>query len=168
MPQALIVIDVQNDYFPGGQFPLWNPEPVLENILSAMHRATAKNIPVILVQHVVRGGGPFFNEGTAGVAIHPRILAAAPQAPIVRKEYADSFEKTDLNQVLSSLGARELLICGMMTHNCVTHTAISRAAEPYKVTVLSDCCTTVSEILHLLALHALSTRVQLAPAAEVL
>jgi nicotinamidase-related amidase len=56
----------------------------------------------------------------------------------------------------------------MMTQNCVTHTAISKAAEKYAVTVLTDCCTTVSEILHLIALHALSTRVKLLPSTEAI
>jgi nicotinamidase-related amidase len=60
----------------------------------------------------------------------------------------------------------ELLVCGMMTQNCVTHTAISKSAEKYTVTVLSDCCTTVSEMLHHIALHALSTRVALVPGGE--
>jgi len=48
------------------------------------------------------------------------------------------------------------------------HTAIAKAAEKYSVTILSDCCTTVREILHLIALHALSTRVKLVPSSEVL
>jgi nicotinamidase-related amidase len=47
------------------------------------------------------------------------------------------------------------LVCGMMTQNCVTHTAISKAAEKYKVAVLEDCCASVSEMLHLIALRAL-------------
>jgi nicotinamidase-related amidase len=58
-------------------------------------------------------------------------------------------------------GVDELLVCGMMTQNCVTHTAISKAAEKYKVSILPDCCTTVSEPIHLIALHAVSTRVPL-------
>lgn len=61
-----------------------------------------------------------------------------------------------------------MLVCGMMTHNCVTHTAISRSAEKYTVRVLPDCCTTVSEMLHLLALHALSTRISLIPSAQAI
>lgn len=55
-----------------------------------------------------------------------------------------------------------------MTHNCVTQTAISKAAEKYNVTILPDCRTTVSEILHPIALHAISTRVKLVPSSEVL
>ena len=167
--RALIVIDLQNDYFPGGKFPLWNTEAVLQNIERAIERANAQGIPVVHIQHVAKQGlAPFFNEGTPGAEIHPRILAAAPKAPIVVKEFADSFERTNLEETLSKLGATELLVCGMMTQNCVTHTAISKAAEKYSVAILADCCTTVSEILHLIALHAVSTRVKLVPSSEVL
>ena len=169
--RALIVIDLQNDYFPGGLFPLWNTGATLRNIVAAIGKARALGIPVIHVQHIAnaaKGIAPFFNAGTPGVDIHPEILAAAPDAPVVVKEYADSFHGTTLEQVLSGPEVEELLVCGMMTQNCVTHTAISRSAEKYKVTVLSDCCTTVSQILHLIALNALSTRVALQPAAAVL
>mgnify|MGYP002788347070 CR=1 FL=1 len=169
MSKALLVIDLQNDYFPDGKFPLWNVDAVLQNIERAIAAANDRGIPVIHVQHVAKQGmAPFFNEGTFGAEIHPRIRAAAPNAPIVVKEYADSFEKTDLEDTLSRLGVTELLVCGMMTQNCVTHTAISKAAEKYDVTVLPDCCTTVSEILHLIALHALSTRVKLLPSSDAL
>lgn len=171
MAQALLVIDVQNDYFSGGNYPQWNGDAVLQNVEAAIERAKAKGIPVILVRHVVdtaNGPAPFFGKGTAGAEIHPRILAAAPGAPVIVKEHADSFEQTTLAATLAELGVTELLICGMMTHNCVTHTAISKAAEKYDVTVLADCCTTVDEMIHQLALHALSIRVKLAPLGEAI
>jgi len=114
------------------------------------------------------GIAPFLNEGTPGADIHPRILAAAPNAPVVVKHFADGFEKTNPEETLARLGFTELLVCGMMTQNCVTHTTISEAAEKYHVTILPDCCTTVSEILHLIALHAVSTRVKFAPCSEAI
>ncbi|MCU0705874.1 MAG: cysteine hydrolase [Fimbriiglobus sp.] len=166
MSKALLVIDLQNDYFPGGRFPLWNTDAVLTNFERAIAAANAGGVPVIHVQHVATAAAPFFHAGTPGADIHPRVLAAAPTAPVVVKEFADGFEKTTLEETLTGLGVTELLVCGMMTQNCVTHTAISKAAEKYAVTVLPDCCTTVSEVLHLIALHALSTRVKLVPAAE--
>jgi len=171
MTKALLVIDLQNDYFPGGKFPLWNTDVVLGNIERAIAKAKARGIPVVHIQHIANskmGIAPFFNAGTAGADIHPRILAAAPGAPVVVKEYADSFEKTTLEETLAKLGVTELLVCGMMTQNCVTHTAISKAAEKYRVTILPDCCTTVTEILHNIALHAVSTRVKLVPSSEAL
>jgi nicotinamidase-related amidase len=169
MRKALLLIDLQNDYFPGGAFPLWNTDAVLANVEAAIARANAAGVPVILVQHVANasaGIAPFFNAGTPGVDIHARVLAAAPSAPVVVKAFADSFHLTTLEETLRTLGVTSLLVAGMMTQNCVTHTAISKAAEKYEVTVLSDCCSTVSEMLHLIALHALSTRVKLAPSTE--
>ncbi len=171
MTKALLVIDLQNDYFPGGKFPLWNTEAVLGNIERAIEKANSQGIPVVIIQHIANskmGIAPFFNEGTKGADIHPRILAAAPDAPVVVKEFADSFEKSTLEETLAKLGTTDLLVCGMMTQNCVTHTAISKAAEKYSVSVLVDCCTTVDEMIHNIALHALSTRVKLVPSSEVL
>jgi nicotinamidase-related amidase len=165
--RALIVIDLQNDYFAGGSFPLWNAEAALANVEAAIARANAAKIPVVLVQHVAnasKGPAPFFNQGTSGVEIHPRIRSAAPHAPIVVKQFADAFYGTELESTLHDLGAEELLICGMMTQNCVTHTAISKAAEKYKVTILPECCTTVSEILHRIALGGVAIRVPLVSA----
>lgn len=168
---VLIVIDVQNDYFPQGKSPQWNTAKVLENIKTAIDKAHQASIPVILVQHIAdssKGIAPFFNEGTAGAEIHPEILAAAPDAIVVRKAFADSFFQTTLEAELQRLAATELWICGMMTQNCVTHTAISKSAEKYAVSVLPDCSTTVSEILHLIALNAMSTRVPLVPSTDLL
>jgi nicotinamidase-related amidase len=166
MSKALLLIDLQNDYFPGGAFPLWNTEETLNNIENAINKANAQNIPIIHIQHVANselGIAPFFNKGTEGVNIHPRILELAPNAPIVVKEYADSFVNTTLEETLSSMNVTELLICGMMTQNCVTHTAISKSAEKYDVSILTDCTTTVDVMIHNIALHAVSTRVPLVP-----
>ena len=168
---ALIVIDLQNDYFPGGAFPLWNTEEALANTLSAISRARAKGVPVIHVQHVAdpaRGISPFFNAGTEGVAIHAEVLAAAPDAPVVVKHFADSFLDTALEATLRQLGVDELLVCGMMTQNCVTHTAISPAAAGYKVSILADCCTTVSQMIHLIALNAVAPRLPIVQRADAL
>lgn len=169
--KALLVIDLQNDYFPQGRFPLWDADGTLDRILRAIEQAKVQNIPVVIIQHVADprvGPAPFFEAGTVGAEVHPRILEAAPGAPIVVKHYADSFVDTTLEATLSELGATELLVCGMMTQNCVTHTAISKSAERYDVKILADCSTTVSELLHLIALHAVSTRAQIVPSSEAL
>lgn len=156
---ALIVIDVQNDYFADGAFPLWQADAALSQVEAAVAHARAHHVPVILVQHIAAGPAPFFNRDSHGVAIHPRLLAAAPDAPVVIKTHADSFLETDLQATLDALGVDSLWLCGMMTHNCVTHTALSPAAARYPVTVLGDASATVSEILHILALRALAPRV---------
>ncbi|QLG89156.1 cysteine hydrolase [Chitinibacter bivalviorum] len=169
--RALLVIDLQNDYFPGGAFPQWNTDATLLNIEQAMAKAKAAGTPIIHIQHIAdptRGIAPFFNKDSVGAEIHQRVLAAAPDAPVVIKAYADGFHHTNLEATLQELGITELLVCGMMTQNCVTHTAISKAAEKYTVSILADCCTTVSEMIHLIALNAASTRVPLVNSADVL
>ncbi|QQL44554.1 cysteine hydrolase family protein [Sulfuriroseicoccus oceanibius] len=171
MKKAILLIDLQMDYFPGGLFPLWNADPCLDAVKHAIDLAKQREVEIIHIQHIANpeaGIAPFFNKGTDGAAIHPDVLAAAPEAPVVIKEYADSFHETGLEQLLTDLGVGELFICGMMTQNCVTHTAISKAAEKYKVTILPDCCTSVSEPIHLIGLHAVSTRVPLIPADQAL
>ena len=75
---------------------------------------------------------------------------------------------TTLEETLSSMNVTELLICGMMTQNCVTHTAISKSAEKYDVSILTDCTTTVDVMIHNIALHAVSTRVPLVTSADIL
>ncbi len=159
---ALLVIDLQNDYFPGGKFPLWNAEGCRKNVINAIHNAHKAAMPVILIQHVAAGTmAPFFVSGTPGVELDSEVRAAAPEAPVVVKHSADGFHQTELEPTLRKLGVTKLLICGMMTQNCVTFTALSKTAEAYHPAILTDCCTTVSEILHLIALNALSTRVEL-------
>lgn len=159
MQHALIVIDIQNDYFPDGKYPQWNPDEALNNILSAINMAKEKNIPVMLVQHVAEQASPFFNPGSDGVLLHSDVLAAAKDAPVIVKQHADSFLNTSLQSELSKRQITELIVCGIMTQNCVTHTALSESASAYNVSVLSDCCTSVDAMVHAIALRALSDRV---------
>ena len=164
MTKALLIIDLQNDYFPDGAFPLWNTEKTVANIELAIAQFHNAGAPILHIQHLADsryGISPFFNEGTSGAAIYPKIIQAAPNAPIIIKHFADSFYETDLENQLNKLGVTEIVVCGMMTQNCVTHTAISKSAEKYKVSILMDCCTTVTELLHNIALHAVSTRMKL-------
>lgn len=165
---ALIVIDVQNDYFPSGAYPLHQSEAVLERTLDAVRSAQAHGVPVVLVQHIARGPSPFFNRDTEGVQIHPALRAVAPTAPVVVKGHADSFLNTSLQETLRPLGVDTLWLCGMMTQNCVTHTALSPQAQGYAVSVLEDACTTVDPMVHAIALSALRDRVPVVAVAHVL
>lgn len=162
MPQAaLIVIDIQNDYFPTGAYPLHDAQAVLERTVRAVRSAQAQGVPVVLVQHVARSSpSPFFNANTEGVQIHPQLRAAAPAAPVVVKGHADSFLNTTLQDSLRALGVDTLWLCGMMTHNCVTHTALSPQAQGTTVRVVEDLCTTVDPMIHAIALSALRDRVE--------
>lgn len=166
---ALIAIDLQNDYFAGGAYPLHAAEAVLARTVQAVHAARAQGIPVVVVQHVSRNSpAPFFNAKTEGVQIHPALRAAAPDAPVVVKGHADSFRQTTLQATLEPWGIDTLWLCGMMTQNCVTHTALSPQAAHYAVCVAEDLCTTVDPMIHAIALNALRDRVAVQPWAALL
>lgn len=158
MKKALVVIDIQNEYFSGGKFPLWNPEKALDKTLELIDLAKKQNIPVVLIQHVLGADAPLFTPGSNGAMTHQKILDAAPGARVINKQYADSFHKTELEAVLDKLGVEHIVLCGMMTQNCVTHTALSKKAEKYKVSIVADACATVSEAIHSIAVEALSPR----------
>ena len=131
MKKALLVIDCQNEYYATGGFPLWNMDVTVANIKAAMEKAKAKDIPIILAQHVFAkdSGMPAFIDGTPGDEIADEILAIAPDAPIIRKGNADVFlgatiDGTTFEEILTKLGVNEIIITGMMTHNCVCFTAL--------------------------------------------
>jgi len=168
---ALLIIDIQNDYFPKGKFPLWNTHKILINIKELIAKANQQHVPVFLIQHVSsapKGTAPFFEKGSEGANIHRDIIAICPNAEVIEKQHADSFYQTHLEKSLEKFDIDELLICGMMTQNCVTHTAISKKAEKYKVSIIEDCCTTTDAMIHKIALNAASPRVPLVTFSEVL
>ena len=165
MTRALVVIDIQNDYFPGGALPLWQPEETEGRILTAIAQARAAGDRVILIRHLAPAGSGLFAEDSAGSDIRPAILAAAGDAPVVIKRFADSFQDTDLMDHLADI--EELLICGMMTQNCVVFTAMSRDADPFRVRVIGDLCTAPLAPVHLIALSALGSKTNVTSAAEI-
>ena len=165
MNRALIVIDVKKEYFPGGKAPLFQAEETETRILDAIARARAAGDRVILIRHEFPADQPIFAAGSPGTEIRDAILAAAPDAPVVTKTYADAFQDTDLITHLD--GVDSLLICGMMTQNCVAFSAMSELAGAYQITVLGDLCAAPSQLVHGVALNALASKRQMSDAATV-
>lgn len=159
--KALLVVDVQNDYFPGGVLPLWHAAQTLDAVLDAVERARNLGMPVILVRHVAAAssGSGLFADGTEGAQIRKELLEAAPGAPVVVKRRADAFIGTELEELLDSLMVEELIVCGMQTQNCVGLTAISGHAERVRKVILGDCCTAETRMVHLIALAGFGDRV---------
>lgn len=165
MTRALLVIDIQAEYFAGGLLPLWQAEEVEARVVAAIGQAQAAGDKVVLVRHVSAAPKGLFGAEGQGIAIRPAILAAAPEAPVVTKRVADAFQDTDLARHLE--GVSELLVCGMMTQNCVVFTALSRDAERFAPCVIPELCTAPSETVHRIALSALGSKLALVPAAEL-
>ncbi|WP_437185120.1 isochorismatase family protein [Planctomicrobium sp. SH668] len=170
MSTALLVIDIQNDYFKGGQYPLHEPDAATEQAVKAIKRARKAGYPVILVQHIEKnedGKALFFAVGTSGAEIHPAIRDAAPDAVVIQKHFADSFRETTLEETLKKLQIKKLLVCGMMTHICVTHTSLSPWAANYDVTLIGDACASIDPVTHGLASWSLGVRLPTIEAAAV-
>ncbi|WP_394827643.1 cysteine hydrolase family protein [Pendulispora albinea] len=136
--RALLVIDVQNEYFTGN-LPIEYPptEISLPNITRAIDAARAADIPVIIIQHTAPAGAPIFDKGSPGWELHAEI-AKRPYAALFEKTSASSFAGTGLGEWLTAHKIDTLTIVGYMTHNCDATTTFDAAGSGYSVEVLSD------------------------------
>ncbi len=142
MKKALILIDIQNDYFAGGRFELNQPVAAAQNAKRALAYFRKKGLPIFHVQHInINTAAPFFIADTEGVNINT-LVSPFPREMIVIKNTPDSFFNTDLLQLLEELAIKQLVICGMMSHMCVDTTVRSAKRLGFEIELLSDACTT--------------------------
>ena len=142
MKPALIIIDIQNDYFPGGKMELeGSPEASLQaaKLLQAFR---AKGLPLVHIQHVSnRPGASFFLPGTDGVNTHANVAPRAGET-VVQKNFPNSFRGTNLLERLGALGVDHLVIAGMMTHMCVDATTRAAFDLGFSCSLAHDACAT--------------------------
>jgi nicotinamidase-related amidase len=143
MPKrALVLIDLQNDYFPGGKWTLSGIESAADNAAKVLAAARAAGDLVVHVRHeFTAADAPFFTPGSPGAQIHPKVKNLEGE-PVVLKHQVNSFRETDLKAILDRDGIEEVVICGAMSHMCVD--AGTRAASDlgYKCVVVHDACAT--------------------------
>jgi len=140
--RALLIIDIQNDYFPGGKMELEGAEAAAENAAVALEHFRRLGLPVFHVQHLsVRPGATFFIPGTTGVEIHPRVRPREGER-VLEKNFPNGFRATELEAALRAADAKELVVAGMMTHMCVDASVRQAADLGYRVTLLGDACAT--------------------------
>lgn len=151
MKNALIVIDIQNEYSPKGGLPVLN----FEHIVSSINQIeTNKYDLVISVRHVNETG--LFSDNWS--ISYPNNYKVNYDYEII-KQTADSFDVKKLAILLFERNIDSIDICGMMTQNCVTYTALSASQLGFEVRVLSNFCTTVDQTINTIALRALQTKV---------
>ena len=141
MKDALLIIDVQNDYFPEGRWELHKSKEVLENIKSLLIHYRTKNLPVYHVQHIAPEGAAFFEVNTPGVEIHPEVTPLEGET-VIQKQYPSSFLKTNLREVLVKDEITDLTVCGMMTHMCIDTTVRAAQDFGYVIRLVDDACAT--------------------------
>ncbi len=140
MPRALLIVDIQNDYFPGGAFPLVEPERAAEAARDVLEAFRAHGEPVVHVRHVSPGAdAAFMREGTEGAEIHPLVAPAGGERVVV-KSAPNSFLDTGLQDALRGEGIDELVVVGMMSSMCVDATVRAAADLGFTVTVAHDGC----------------------------
>ena len=136
--RALIVIDVQNEYFTGQMKIEYPPvETSLPNIGRAMDAAREAGIPVVVVQHDAPESSPIFAAGSDGWQLHPEVARRA-QDHRINKRMASAFAGTDLAEWLAANAIDTLTIVGYMTHNCNASTIFEAMHRGLRVEVLAD------------------------------
>jgi nicotinamidase-related amidase len=139
---ALLIIDIQNDYFPGGALELEGADAAGAKAGAALEKFRKNGNPVIHVRHLsVRPASTFFLPGTKGAEIH-RSVSPRDVETVIEKNFPNSFRGTRLEQTLKDSGVKNLVVAGMMTHMCVDATVRHAADLGYKITLLGDACAT--------------------------
>ena len=136
--EALLLIDIQNDYFPGGKFELSEPEPALAEAKNVLAYFRNEKLPVIFVKHS-SPDGPFFVPGTKGAELHSELCPQEGEF-VITKHAPSCFLDTELDELIEKLGINELTVCGMMTQMCVDTTVRATMDRRLPVTLLSDAC----------------------------
>lgn len=144
MIHCMILVDFQNDYFPGGNMELVGIEAAAANARLLLNEYRDTKQPVIHVQHIaLHQGATFFLPETNGAEINEQV---APQAAeiVVVKNYPNSFRDTPLLDVLSKRGIGDIILCGAMSHMCIDATARAAFDLGFNCMVAEDACATTN------------------------
>jgi nicotinamidase-related amidase len=142
MPSALIIVDIQNDYFPGGRMTLNNIERAADNAAKLLDHFRTTGQKTFHIQHTWEDpSAPFFVAGTPGAEIHESV-APRPGESVIVKHFPNSFRESPLLEELRRAGINDLTICGAMSHVCIDATTRAAADYGFNCTLAHDACAT--------------------------
>jgi nicotinamidase-related amidase len=122
MNTCMMLVDLQNDYFPGGSMELVGIGPAAANARLLLDEFRKREMPIIHIQHIAaHEGATFFLPESNGAAINQRVVPLSDEIGVV-KNYPNSFRDTRLLAVLRQQRIGDLLICGAMSHMCIDAT----------------------------------------------
>lgn len=138
--RAILVVDLQNEYWPQGNFPLVGIEAAAANAARVIAHARDKGDLVVNIRHEIPEG-PIFVPGSDGAQINEAVLPQGNE-PVITKNFPNSFRETGLDGMLKDKGIEEVVVVGAMSHMCVD--ATTRAANDlgYRTTTIHDACAT--------------------------
>lgn len=137
---ALLVIDVQQGLF-GKSHPIHNAEGLLEKVNSLVEQAHRAGVPVVYIQHCDQRD---LVKDTEPWRLHPRLQPLETDR-FVFKEKSNSFEQTNLDEMLKSLGVNHVVATGLVTHGCVKNGCLGARELGYRVTLAADAHSNFSE-----------------------
>ena len=139
---GLILVDIQNDYFPGGRMDLVGMDNAAANAKALLTCFRQKKLPVFFIQHISVGEkASFFLPDTDGAKIHESINPLAEET-VIQKHYPNSFRETRLIDELQKAEIQQVVICGAMSHMCIDATARTAADFGFGCTVVENACAT--------------------------
>ena len=142
MTTGLVLVDIQNDYFPGGSMTLAGMHPASEKAARLLKQFRENHWPTFHVQHIaVSRTAMFFLPGSDGAELHAAIQPL-PGETVITKHFPNSFRETDLEQELRDARVKELVICGAMSHMCIDATVRAAVDLGFDCTVVQDACAT--------------------------
>ncbi len=140
--QALILVDIQNDYFPQGKWPLSGVDAAADKAVQVLQAFRQAGDSVIHIRHeFTADDAPFFAPGSEGAHLHPKVLNHADE-PVVLKHFVNAFRETNLRMLLEQRSVTHLVVVGSMSHMCVDGVVRAAADMGYTVTVIHDACAT--------------------------
>jgi len=140
--QALVLIDIQNDYFPGGRWTLSGMQAAADNAGRLLAAFRSRGDLVVHVRHEdTSDDAAFFAAGSEGAAIHAKVAPKAGETVIV-KHHVNAFRDTPLKDILDRNGITAAVFCGAMSHMCVDAAVRAAGDFGYECTVVHDACAT--------------------------
>jgi nicotinamidase-related amidase len=142
MNDCLILVDIQNDYFPGGNMELVGIEEAAANAQVLLNEFRKAKLPVIHIQHIsARPGATFFLPETDGANINELVTLQKGEIVVV-KNFPNSFRGTLLLEILKKDKTDNLFICGAMSHMCIDATTRAAFDLGFNCIVAEDACAT--------------------------
>lgn len=142
MKSAIVLIDIQNDYFEHGKMKLHFPEKAAMHAKQALDFYRANNLPVYFIKHIsIEQGATFFLNNSIGAEIHRSVSPLANEKVFI-KHTPNAFFGTGLADELRRNYIHNIVICGMMTHMCIDTTVRAARDLGFSTTLLEDACTT--------------------------
>ena len=139
---GLILVDIQNDYFPGGKMELARMNEASSNAKDLLSMFRKNQWPTFHIQHISESeDATFFLPNTNGVELHESIKPL-PVETLIQKKFPNSFRDTRLLKELRNAGVEQVVICGAMSHMCIDATTRAAADLGYSCIVIHDACAT--------------------------